>query len=216
MKGKWKSEPERVAGWAVNVFLERSYLELDIFPLPGEYQAKITSCATTQTIQLLDIIVDRALVELLGLGTPVGFREAPLVANRRSERSIDFVEEFNRTSINWESDTAVLRPGEPYVLRIPAERQEAGFGLLNVGFGGETEGMGGGVTFRTLPIGLADPVAARKYMDIFHRDRMQYVRDVGPLPPLENLGGYGTFRAQTKPFAGGRLPPRRRTEADEV
>ncbi|HEX2081636.1 MAG TPA: hypothetical protein VHG08_28290 [Longimicrobium sp.] len=215
MKDRWKSEPERVAEWVTAVFLERSYLELDIFPLPGEYQAKITSCATTQTIRLLTLTADRSLVELLGLGTPVGFREVPLVANRRSKRSVEFVEEFNRTSINWESDTAVLRPGEPYVLRIPAERQEAGFGLLDAGFGGETEGMGGGVTFRALPIGLADPVAARKYMDVFHSDRMQYERDVGPLPPRENLGGYGTFRAQTTPFAGGRLPPRRRKEADE-
>lgn len=201
-------DPERVRAWAEQVAPEIVYFDLDIFPLPGEYQAKLTLGGTRRSFRMASIDADRALVEAMGIGTPAGFREEPLVVGGRSRKQKEFAAEFNRERIRWVSDLEIA-PGETYLLRIPAARQEAGFGTLClcIEWAGE---LGGTSMSWHLPIGLADPAGARRAMDRWHAHRLRYERFVGPLPARRPESDYGAFRAQTTPFTGGRLAPRRR------
>lgn len=202
-------DPERVAAWAKQAAPEIVYFDLEVFPLAGEYQAKLTMGGTRRAFRMASIDADRRLAETLGLGTPVDFREEPLMPDGRGRKQKAFAEEFNRERIRWVSDVE-LAPGETYLLRVPAERQAAGFGMLSVSF--ESHGaLGGTMLSRHLPIGLADPREARRAMDRWDRERLRHERFVGPLPEQTRESGYGTYRAQTTPFAGGRLPPRRQT-----
>lgn len=201
-------DPERVKAWAEHVAPEMVYFDLDVFPLAGEYQAKLTLGGTRRSFRLASIDADRGLVEALGICTPVGFREEPLAAKPRSRKQKEFAAEFNRDRIRWVSDVEIA-PGETYLLRVPAARQEAGFGLLCACF--EWKGELGGTSMSWhLPIGLADPPGARRAMDRWHLRRLQHEREVGPLPARQPESDYGAYRAQTTPFAGGRLAPRRR------
>lgn len=200
-------DPRKVAAWAEQVAPEVVYFDLDVTVLSGEYQARLTMGGTGRTFRMASIDADRALVETLGIGTPGDFREEPLAPAGRGRKQKELAEEFNRGRIRWVS-AVELRPGEPYLLRVPAERQEAGFGRLCITF--EWKGaLGGSLQSRHLPIGLANPKEARRSMDRWHMDQLRYERFVAPLPSRAARDGYGTHRAATTPFAGGRLPPRR-------
>jgi hypothetical protein len=202
------SDPEKVVAWAQQIAPEIVYFDLDVFPLSGEYQAKLTMGGTRRSFRMASMDADRSLVQALGIGTPVDFREEPLAAAGRGRKQKELAAEFNRDRVRWVSQVE-LRPGEPYLLRIPAERQDAGFGSLCVWFEWTGE-LGGGSMSKHLPIGLGDPREARRMMDRWHLDRHRHENFVGPLPERAAMGGYGTCRAATTPFAGGRLPPRRK------
>ncbi len=200
--------PEKVAAWAEQIAPELAYCDLDVFPLarrvPGEADDGRHAPGVPHGIHGRG---PRA-------GADAGDRHArglsraePLASAGRGRKQKELAAEFNRDRIRWVSQVE-LRPGEPYLLRIPADRQEAGFGLLCIWFEWTGE-LGGTSMSKHLPIGLADPREARRMMDRWHLDRHRHQNFVEPLPERIATGGYGTYGAATTPFAGGRLPPRR-------
>lgn len=187
--------------WADNA---GAWLDLDVFTLPGEYQARFTLHGVARGFRIASLSAPRELAGRLGLGTPVGFREEPLVPRKGARLAArERVAEMNRTHVHWRGDVPV-DPDVPCLLRIPAARLEAGFGHLSIEFASETGG-GGGAAFRYLPIGLADPRAARKAMMRWNDDRWSRERAFGPVPPHTGEGEYGQ-PVRTTPFIGGKLP----------
>lgn len=181
----------------------RIWIDLDVLTAPGEYQARFTLHGAASGLCIAEISAPRELVELLGLGTPVGYHEAPVVAEKRSREEQDRVAELNRGHNHWRGGGPLV-PDEPYLLRVPASRLEAGFGHLSIGIGSELD-PGGGMAFRYLPIGLADPRAARRTMARWNEDRWGGERAFGPIPPYVSEGEYGQ-PVRTSPFTGGKLP----------
>jgi hypothetical protein len=197
---------------AVNLVGELCYFDVDVTTAAGEYQARLTLRGARRGQRLVGLSATRDVVAQLGLGTPIGFREEPVaVTGRRTRRRVEMVAGLNARSVYWRGDVP-LRPDEPALLRVPAERLEAGFGFLSLELSGEDGEAGGGAAFRALPIGLGDPRGARELMMRWDDERRRYEEAFGALPTRAAASDYGG-PVKKAAFLGGKLP-RRTPRAD--